>query len=265
MQRLVQSFKPDSIGSKDLGLRLSELDSEISKKDLDKIVPLLNYSDLTIKDLDLLSSKMDSDSLINHSLLIKGNQKMGDKVLLYNLPGKLTCTPTKWCLEGRSGKPACYALRNNFRLLSAKKGAIIRYAVSKRNDFADIILPKLLRKKQLYFRWHASGDFYSEEYIKKVKNIAEECGNILFRTTTHRRDFTKEMQELNSLDNFVVRESLERSRPLPEMGLPFVGLESLEITKQGLSDGSVHMCPEFCDACGYQCWHGDKSTAVQEL
>jgi len=194
-------------------------------------------------------------------LLIKGNVKMGPRVFLYNLPPKKTCTPTHWCLKGRNGKPACYALRNNFNLQSVIKAAQARLEFSKGPEFVGSMVQAIQRKKPEFFRFHSSGDFYSEEYARKVIQIAQQCPETLFRTTTRRRDLTNVLQELNSLPNFIVRESLDSERSEPEMGLPFAALASLKIVNP---DTDYH-CLDDCVKCNYSCWKEDFNMYFNEF
>jgi len=184
------------------------------------------------------------------NLLIKGNSKMGPSVYLFNLPPKKTCTPTRWCLEGNGGKPACYALRNNFLFPNVIRGAEERFELSKQEDFVDRMVKEIHQASPKYFRFHSSGDFYSKKYVEKVIEIAKACPDTLFRTTTRRRDLSDSIKELNHLSNFIVRESLDSERKTPKMGLPFAALNDLPIV--GKSD-SYH-CLNDCPKCGYYCW-----------
>jgi len=183
-------------------------------------------------------------------LLIKGNKKMGDKVFIFNLPPIITCTPTNWCLHGKNGKPMCYALRRRFLFPNVIDGAKIRYKLSQQPNFVDKMIAKIHRKKPEFFRFHSSGDFYSADYVKKVIEIAKQCPDTLFRTTTRRRDLTKVLQELNELPNFIVRESLDTQRQIPKMGLPFTALSYLDIVKQT----KTYECLEDCEKCRHYCW-----------
>jgi hypothetical protein len=183
-------------------------------------------------------------------LLIQGNKKMGKKVFLYNLPAKETCTPTSWCLEGKNGKPSCYALRNNFNLPSVVKASQNRLKASKRDDFVDKMVSEIHTRKPKFFRIHSGGDFYSEEYIKKWKEIVQQCPDTLFRTTTRRRDFAKSIEELASEPNIIIRESLDLEVPYPTMNLPFAAISYLPIVKESKS----YHCPNDCEKCRYTCW-----------
>ncbi|MBR9702688.1 hypothetical protein GOV10_01505 [Candidatus Woesearchaeota archaeon] len=193
-------------------------------------------------------------------LLIKGNSKMGPHVFLYNLPAKETCTPTAWCLEGRDGKPRCYGLRNNFLLPSVVKAAHERLEHSKEDDFVERMVAEIQKKNVEYFRWHSSGDFHSEEYVRKVMDIAEACPDVKFRTTTRRRDLTDVIQELNALPNFIVRESLDGGRDTPIMGLPFAAAGKLPVVGE-----ETYLCPDDCPECDYECWKGPINMYFEEF
>lgn len=175
---------------------------------------------------------------------------MGPEVYLFNLPPVQTCTPTDWCLHGKNGKPACYALGGNFVFANVKKGALERLKASKQPDFVERMCDEIKRKNVKYFRFHASGDFYSEEYVHNVGQIASAFPETLFRTTTRRRDLCDSILELASLPNFIVRESLDACRPVPAMGLPFAALDFLDVVKEGDS----YLCKNDCAECGYHCW-----------
>jgi len=194
------------------------------------------------------------------NLLIRGNSKMGNKVFLFNLPAKVTCTPTSWCLEGRDGEPACYALRGRGLWPSSLKGGTQRLELSKKPDFVDKVVESINKKQVKYFRLHSSGDFYSNDYVEKWINIAKQCPSTLFRTTTRRRDLTDTIQELNSLPNFIVRESLDTSRTKPKMDLPFAALSSLKIVKKTDSYGCQNDCPK----CNYYCWENSVNVHFKE-
>ncbi len=183
-------------------------------------------------------------------IAIKGNSKMGKNVYIFNIPAKKTCTPTSWCLEGKNGKPACYALRNNFLLPNAMASAERRYTQSKSEGFVEEMSNFIKNKKVKYFRIHSSGDFYSEDYVEKWIEIAKNCPETKFRSSTHRRDLIDKIEDLNSLPNVIVRESLDNSLREPETKLKFSALSSLEIVNK---ESSYH-CLNSCEKCGHYCW-----------
>jgi hypothetical protein len=192
--------------------------------------------------------------------LIRGNCKMGPHVALFNLPPIVTCTPTKWCLHGRNGKPVCCALRNNFLLPNVILGAQTRLEFSQSEGFVEGMIAAIHKLGPKFFRFHASGDFYSVAYVRKVITIAKACPAVIFRTTTHRRDLTGPLQELNALPNFIVRESLDSSRPTPKMHLPVAALSHLPIA----DDPLFIRCNNDCVKCDYSCWKSRQSMSFVE-
>jgi hypothetical protein len=183
-------------------------------------------------------------------LIIKGNNLMRGGIYLFNLPPVKTCTPTSWCLAGRNGKPACYAMRGRYTTLHVFESLNNRLEITKHKDFVEQMSEEINRKKVVYFRFHISGDFYSEEYVLKVKEIAQNCSNTLFRTTTRRRDLAGVIKKLNAVHNFIVRESLDHERPIPVLGLPFAALDNLPIVQRT----SSYACIDDCMKCDYYCW-----------
>jgi hypothetical protein len=186
---------------------------------------------------------------------------MGGKVFIFNLPPKLTCTPTYWCLHGKNGKPSCYAQRNNFLLNNAIESSMIRYRLSLNENFVENMVKEINRKESPYVRIHSSGDFYSKEYAQKLISIAKQCPDKLFRTSTRRRDLSDVLQELNSLPNFIVRESLDAEKPTPAMGLNFATLSHLPIAKKE----KTYFCVDDCVKCNYYCWKRRVNVAFKEF
>ena len=191
---------------------------------------------------------------MGRNILVRGNVKMGPDVYIFNLPPEKTCVPSEWCRKN------CYALKGNFRLPNAKESAEWHYQASLRADFVDLIVAEIKRlekRKQagkigeFYVRVHASGDFYGEEYVGKWLAIAQACPEVLFRTTTKRDDLAKAIRRLDALPNFIVRESLDPSRPKATMGLSAISAVS---TTSGIKFDGMLKCPNDCPKCGYRCW-----------
>jgi hypothetical protein len=172
-----------------------------------------------------------------HSLQ-KNTACYGSEVFAFNLPVPGTCKPTRWCTIN------CYA--KSIRLDKSHRQA--RYKISLSKQFPDLIIKEIKKKKIKFVRLHATGDFYSNDYIKKWIRIAENSPATFFRTSTRRRDLTPGMIKLNALKNFVVRESLDPSRTRPVMNLPLVAVEGTRSAK------NFFRCPLNCNKCNYYCW-----------
>jgi hypothetical protein len=188
------------------------------------------------------------------SLVIKGNTKLGKEVGVFNLPPVQTCKPSDWCCHGRNGKPGCYAQRNNHRFPSVEKGNKRRQDASFEKDFVEKMVQEIQHGHWRYFRIHASGDFYSKQYIQKWIQITKQCPETKFLAFTRRTDFAHEMRSLNSRDNVIVRESLDKSRPKPSMKLKFAAIDHYKTPRRK----KIIDCKEGCPECGYTCWNQKK-------
>lgn len=132
--------------------------------------------------------------------LTKGNREMGPEVYLFNLPIILTCRPTLWREKN------CYGKKGNYRRFkgSIERALNKRYELSLSDEFVEIITNEIFRRKIPLVRVHVTGDFYSEEYVRKWIQIAANCPQTRFRTTTKRRDLKDTILELHSLSNLIL-------------------------------------------------------------
>ena len=163
----------------------------------------------------------------------------GPEVFAFNLPAPQTCRPTKWCIAN------CYTQSIHLNKLHKEE----RYKISLSKEFPNLIIKEIKRKRIKLVRLHSTGDFYSQNYVKKWIKIAENCPDTFFRTSTRRRDLNRDISKLNKLKNFVVRESLDPSRLKPSMDLPVVAVEGTPVT------GKFFRCRIDCNKCNYYCWY----------
>jgi len=180
---------------------------------------------------------------------------------MFNLPPLKTCMPSAWCLHGDNGKPMCYAMRKRSAWPNVKMGNEWRYRQSLKADFVSRMTALLSRTDKQYFRIHASGDFYSEEYVEKWVEICSACPHLIFRAPTRRRDLTEAIRKLASLKNVVIRESLDTERTEPTMGLPVAAIEGLG---SAVHDGYIQ-CVDSCSQCGHKCWLNPERDVVFPL
>lgn len=147
-----------------------------------------------------------SDKPVSVKLSQDGNAKLkAANMLMFNLPaGKETC--------GRVC-PGCYAIKEQTRWPSVVLGRNRRLEASKDESFAAKMSAEINKKKTRpkYFRVHASGDFYSQDYINAWETIAKEHPDIIFYAYTKRkRKFS--FAALQQLTNFIVIDSLQYKR-----------------------------------------------------
>lgn len=133
-------------------------------------------------------------------LIQKGNSKLHN-MYMFNLPATHAIC-NRIC-------PGCYAAREQTRFPAILTARESRYTASIAPTFASTIISEInsLRTKPLYFRIHASGEFYSQAYIDSWYTIASSFPSITFYAYTKRLahfDFSS----LSSLPNFVLINSL---------------------------------------------------------
>lgn len=125
------------------------------------------------------------------------------KFFTFNLPRKLACPGrTDICARG------CYQAISEEMLKEKGRDSQVIYSrklnwfLAEQDDFVERILKEIMRRKpkadqRIIFRIHASGDFYSEEYLKKWMKIA-----LITKLKNKNYDFvayTKSYSELNNV------------------------------------------------------------------
>lgn len=125
------------------------------------------------------------------------------KFFTFNLPRKLACPGrTDICARG------CYQAISEEMLKEKGRDSQVLYSrklnwfLAEQDDFVERILKEIMRRKpkadqRIIFRIHASGDFYSEEYLKKWMRIA-----LITKLKNKNYDFvayTKSYSELNNV------------------------------------------------------------------
>lgn len=134
-------------------------------------------------------------------LIQPGNSKLHN-AYMFNLPAT-----KEVCNRKCAG---CYAAREQVRFPAILEARTKRLNASKDTLFSTTIITELtsLKTKPKYFRVHASGEFYSQEYISHWELIAKEFPQITFYAYTKRiNDF--DFSTLSALPNFVLINSLQ--------------------------------------------------------
>ena len=150
-------------------------------------------------------AKVNYNGMMINELLVNGNAKIGKGVYHFStLPG---CNGT--CFGTCDG---CYAMRGNYRFKSVMNALQIRTDIA-RNDpqfLSDEIAREIKKHHIEYVRIHASGDFFSADYVKAWISIAMANPNTNFWTYTksYGHGFDDELNELNSLPNVNIVKSI---------------------------------------------------------
>lgn len=144
-------------------------------------------------------------------LLGRGNRKLGKRIFTFSLPAVSTCPGrTKTC-EG-----ACYARRGYMALQKACFERNLKSA--KRSDFVDRVVREIGRRPKIV-RIHVSGDFFSDEYVRKWIEIAKKAPHARFYTYSRSwrvPEMRKSLERLAALPNVRMWFSVDRESGHPD-------------------------------------------------
>lgn len=144
--------------------------------------------------------------LSNGNKKLKGNDKTA--FLIWNLPAVKTCPyRTELCEKN------CYAVKAERQYPGCLPCRENNLEWSKRDDFVSEMVQLINKKcshpsranKQVLFRIHESGDFYSKEYAVKWVHIAMLCPQVTFLAYTKSLPY---FEEIYLPSNFIIRASV---------------------------------------------------------
>lgn len=178
-------------------------------------------------------------------LFTKGNSKLSKAVLTWSIPAGMQV-----CARECKG---CYALKEQRRWTTVLKARDKRWELSKTDKFVPLAVAELQKYGKNFVRVHASGEFYSQEYVDKWVDIAQQCPDLIFYAYTKRMkdfDFTKML----ALPNFVLHNSMVdlNGHVVPNYGDDTFILEAMS----GLEKQLPFVCPLATDRtgmCGESC------------
>lgn len=125
------------------------------------------------------------------------NTKIGNNVSIINLPPIKTCTNCATCAK------SCYA-NWRYSFPNVKRKWDNNFEQTKSEHFVEKATNELKYKCTPIVRYHESGDFYSEEYIEKSKELAIANPQISFYGYTK----NKSALRLNEVENINIIYSL---------------------------------------------------------
>lgn len=112
--------------------------------------------------------------LTQNSKLKKTSELNGKKVFNFGIPAQDTCLWAGEC------KKFCYASKGAYIWSNVKPAFERRLDATKRDDFPQVMIAEILKRKVDILRIHDSGDFYSREYLHKWFKIMESLPNVQF-------------------------------------------------------------------------------------
>lgn len=211
-----------------------------------------------------------------------GNKKLAadDKIafVVFSLPAVRTCPgATVECMKN------CYARRDE-RFIGTRAGRIINEILSRRDDF-EMVLEDAIRRavytkkgdrrkkfagKEIVFRIHESGDFYSDRYMKAWFHIAAKFPEITFFTYT--KSFKIYERCMNEKpDNFTVRASIWSDTSIEELliinrlHMPIYTAYDAAGVAAAIENGASRCTCESCTACGCACARHENKEIVTEI
>jgi len=142
-------------------------------------------------------------------LLVNGNDKLGKGVWTFStLPANIDYTldidGTEYTARGTCpcNCSGCYAQRGNYNFYSCKKSNLIKTYLSREYlDFVTrAVIAQIKADKITICRIHASGNFFSADYIQAWKRIAAESENTVFWSYTKNPDAEKAFNGLSNVN-----------------------------------------------------------------
>ena len=221
-------------------------------------------------------------SMVQRIRFQSGNKKLAadDAIafIIFSLPAVLTCPgATVECMRN------CYARRDE-RFTSVRSSRIINYLISRRDDFESILenairnqiytrkgtLRKRYQGKEIVFRIHESGDFYSDKYMLAWFHVAAKFPEITFFTYTKSfKMYERCMSERPN--NFEVRASVwsdttpEEIGTIARCGMSIYTAYDADGVQQAIDNGATRCTCESCTKCGCACARHENREIVTEI
>jgi len=108
----------------------------------------------------------------------RGNKKLSKIQLIWSLPRVITCPGAGSC------KAWCYAKKSESCYKAVLPSRMRNWEFSKCEEFVETIVSFLKKTEKKIVRVHEAGDFYSQLYLDKWKEIARKLPNITFYAFT---------------------------------------------------------------------------------
>lgn len=112
--------------------------------------------------------------LTQNSKLKKTSLTNGVKVMNFGIPAQDTCLWAGDC------KKYCYASKGAYIWSNVKPAFQRRLDATKQDDFPQLMIAEIIKRKVSVVRIHDSGDFYSREYLHKWFKIMDSLPSVIF-------------------------------------------------------------------------------------
>ena len=149
--------------------------------------------------------------ITQNSKLKKTSKHFGARVYNFGIPayksitGQVTCPLAGECVKFCYAKKGAYVWSNVYPAFEA------RLEATKKNNFIDLMVNEIKKKKVDFLRVHDSGDYYSKEYLLKWFKIAELLPNVKFYSYTNNINMIKKLKSIPSNFDFIFSDSGKQS------------------------------------------------------
>lgn len=114
-------------------------------------------------------------NLLTQNSKLKKTSKLNNvRVFNFGIPAQDTCIWAGEC------KKFCYASKGAYIWSNVKPAFQRRFEITKRDNFPQLMIVEIVKKKATHIRIHDSGDFYSREYIQKWFKIMDTMPEVTF-------------------------------------------------------------------------------------
>ena len=160
-----------------------------------------------------MAKKIEWNGFEINELLVDGNSKIGKGVYHFStLPGTAYYMHSKYNFQVKGTCPCdcvgCYGMTGNYRFSNVKDSLAIRTLVA-RTDlefFVEEINKEIKKHNIKYIRIHATGDFFSNDYVMAWVEIAKANPDVIFWTYT--KATFPAIATLDSLENVNIVSSI---------------------------------------------------------
>ena len=145
--------------------------------------------------------------LTQNSKLKKTSKHFNKRVFNFGLPayksstGKVVCRMADQCIK------FCYAKKGAYIWSNVAPAFEKRLEISMQDNFIDLMVAEIKKKKVEYVRVHDSGDYYDKRYLAKWFKIAELLPNVRFSSYTNEVGMIKNLESIPKNYDFIFSDS----------------------------------------------------------
>ena len=149
--------------------------------------------------------------LTQNSKLKKTSKHFNKRVFNFGLPayksstGKVVGRMADQCIK------FCYAKKGAYIWSNVAPAFEKRLEISMQDNFIDLMIAEIKKKKVEYVRVHDSGDYYDKRYLAKWFKIAELLPNVRFYSYTNEVGMIKNLESIPKNYDFIFSDSGKQS------------------------------------------------------